>query len=84
MDAPLKVERNGEWKAVSFISSKKTILMRCMREKGCVPCGEAQLVLRPLPLHLPKLEGLCILPCDHSKPACVAEARIEEAAACRG
>jgi hypothetical protein len=45
MDAPLKVERSGEWKAVSFVSSQRGILMRCMREKGSRPCARAQLVL---------------------------------------
>jgi hypothetical protein len=28
-------EKRGGWKGVSFVRSTKTILARCMREKGC-------------------------------------------------
>jgi hypothetical protein len=37
LGAPL---RQRDWDPVSFISSNKDILARCMREKGCFPAGQ--------------------------------------------
>jgi hypothetical protein len=42
--------RNGEvgWRPVSFVSSTKVILARCLREKGCPP-ADAERLLAGLP-----------------------------------
>jgi hypothetical protein len=42
--------RNGQidWKSVSFVSSTKDILARCLREKGCPP-ADAERLLTGLP-----------------------------------
>jgi hypothetical protein len=55
----MKAERNGveadlsnprtRWRAVSFVSSTKAILMRCLGEHGVVPSPEAKGVLDALP-----------------------------------
>jgi hypothetical protein len=49
MDAPLKIERHGEWRGISFVRSTTAILYRCMGEKGCSPCAEARLILAGYP-----------------------------------
>jgi hypothetical protein len=49
LDAPLKFGRRSEWLPVSFVRSGKDILLRCMRERGCKPCDEAQVALAMLP-----------------------------------
>jgi hypothetical protein len=37
------------WRAISFVSSAKDILLRCMREKGCIPVSTAASVLESYP-----------------------------------
>jgi hypothetical protein len=49
LDSNLVFGRGSEWEPVSFISSIKEILFRCMREKGCNPCDEAQVALERYP-----------------------------------
>ena len=44
----LQRRRAGGWRGVSFVSSSKDILARCMREKG-VPPDAAAVVLAGLP-----------------------------------
>lgn len=39
-----------DWRAISFVRSTKDILLRCMREKGCETCPEAQLALDRIPV----------------------------------
>jgi hypothetical protein len=46
LDAPLAMK---DWKPVSFIRSTKDILLRCMRENGCSPRIEAQVILAGYP-----------------------------------
>jgi hypothetical protein len=48
LGAPLKFGRGSEWLPVSFVRSRKDILLRCMREKGCKPCDEAKVALAML------------------------------------
>ena len=38
-----------EWQPVSFIVSTKEILLRCIRENGCIPTPEGQAELNALP-----------------------------------
>jgi hypothetical protein len=35
---------NGGWKGISFVSSRRTMLERCMREKGCPEQDRAKLL----------------------------------------
>src|SRR5262249_42510153 len=44
------LQRRGgqQWKSVSFVSSTRDILARCMREKGC-PSADAERLLAGLP-----------------------------------
>jgi len=44
-----KRHRRAPWRAVSFIASTKTVLMRVLNEKGVVPTLEAQAALDTLP-----------------------------------
>lgn len=41
--------RGGQWEPVSFVACTKTVLLRCLREKGAVvtPSGEAALDALP-------------------------------------
>ena len=38
-----------EWRPISFVDTEKTILFRCIREKGVQPTPEAQAKLDALP-----------------------------------
>jgi hypothetical protein len=40
------LQRRGgqQWKSVSFVSSTRDVLARCMREKGCPPADAEQLL----------------------------------------
>jgi hypothetical protein len=49
LEAHLVFGRGGEWEPVSFVSSTKEILFRCMREADCKPCDEAQVALERYP-----------------------------------
>jgi hypothetical protein len=49
LDSNLVFGRGSEWEPVSFVSSTKEILIRCLREKGCKPCDEAQVALERYP-----------------------------------
>jgi len=42
--------RSGQgWQSVSFVSSTRDVLVRCMREKGCPPPVDAARLLAALP-----------------------------------
>jgi hypothetical protein len=45
-------QRQGKpdtWDGISFVSSTKDILLRCIRESGCVPDGTAAAALESMP-----------------------------------
>jgi hypothetical protein len=46
IDPPLELKY---WRAISFVRSTKAILMRCIREAGCVPLCRAALALESYP-----------------------------------
>jgi hypothetical protein len=54
LGAPL---RQRDWDPVSFISSNKDILARCMREKGCFPAGQGAEWMASLTFFLQAMEG---------------------------
>lgn len=41
--------RPDTWDAISFVSSTKNILLRCIREAGCIPDGTGPDALDTLP-----------------------------------
>jgi hypothetical protein len=51
--------RGHGWRGVSFVSSSKDILARCMREKG-VPASAAAAVLAGLPDTFKQLEAASV------------------------
>jgi hypothetical protein len=57
IEAHLVFGRGGEWEPVSFVSSTKEILFRCMREADCKPCEEAQVALERYPDTFRDWEG---------------------------
>jgi hypothetical protein len=44
-----KRQEEAYWQPISYIATKKPILLRCLSEKGCVPDTEGQANLAKLP-----------------------------------
>jgi len=50
---------NGGWKAISFVSSTREVLERCIRDAGCLEKDRAALVADLPPTFNEWREGLC-------------------------